>query len=239
MRGGIFDEQEVRRPERSRPTRDTELTLGSGTLLAIFVGLVLLCGLFFGMGYSFGHRGSSASSTTSPQPAPDQEPLQGSGSIPKPSAIAQTPVTPPPAAAPDQAATSAGTATQGQPHNAQPQNQPVQAAPATRSGYQAENQPQVHPALTQGTVAGSSAPAQSVHPAMQQQFEVQIAAVSNPEDAQVLVSALRNRNYPVTARREPSDNYIHVRIGPFASRTIADQWRSKLLSDGYNAVIQP
>ena len=68
---------------------------------------------------------------------------------------------------------------------------------------------------------------------------VQIAAVSNPEDAEVLVEALRKRNYPVTVRREPGDNFIHVRIGPFATRAIADQWRMKLLNDGYNAVIQP
>ena len=44
---------------------------------------------------------------------------------------------------------------------------------------------------------------------------VQIAAVSNPEDASVLTNALRKRGYTVTARREPADGLIHVRIGPF------------------------
>ncbi len=240
---GVFDEQEV---ERSRPARDTELTLGSGTLLAIFVGLVLVCGLCFGMGYAVGHRGSTPSAITPPQPAPDQEPLQSSGTIPKPSAIAQTPVTPPDATTPDQTATAAGTGAQGQPQNAQvqtapAQNTPAQAAPGAQPAYQPGSQPQVRPAFTPGAVAqaNSSAPAQSVHPAMQQIFTVQIAAVSNPEDAEVLVNALRKRNYPVTAQRDPGDSYIHVRVGPFAGRAIADQWRMKLLNDGYNAVIQP
>ena len=68
---------------------------------------------------------------------------------------------------------------------------------------------------------------------------VQVAAVSNQQDADVLVNALRKRNYPVVARRDPADNYIHIRIGPFASHAIADQWRLKLLNDGYNAVVQP
>jgi DedD protein len=68
---------------------------------------------------------------------------------------------------------------------------------------------------------------------------VQIAAVSQPEDAEVLVNALRKRGYAVVARREAADNLIHVRIGPFASRDEANRWRQRLLNDGYNAILQP
>jgi cell division septation protein DedD len=67
---------------------------------------------------------------------------------------------------------------------------------------------------------------------------VQIAAISNPEDAQVLTTALRKRGYLVTVRRDPADNLIHVRIGPFASQAEANNWRMKLLNDGYNAIVQ-
>jgi DedD protein len=230
---GVFDEEEAGRPQS---TRDTELTLGSGTLLAIFFGLLLLCGLCFGAGYSMGHRATSnAAAGASPQPTPDQEPLQPNGAIPKPSAIAQTPV----AAPTDAAAADASAASNG-------------AAPAAGGAPAADQaQPQVHPALEQGSGPEQSpaAAAPAVHSALPQsapaqplpaqQFMVQIAAVSEPQDADVLVNALRQRNYPVVARRDPADNYIHVRIGPFASRAIADQWRNKLLNDGYNAVVQP
>jgi DedD protein len=68
---------------------------------------------------------------------------------------------------------------------------------------------------------------------------VQIAAVSHQEDADVLVNALRKRGYAVTSRREPTDNMIHVRIGPFSSRAEASKWGQKLMSDGYNAIVQP
>jgi len=231
---GVFDEQDV---EPSRQRRDTELTLGSGTLLAIFFGLVLLCGLCFGMGYAVGHRGAPPSAITPPQPAPDQEPLQASGSIPKPSAIAQTPVTPAAdATTPDQAAAQPGAAT------ANPAQSPagaVQPSLAPAPGASSA-QPQVHPALAPGVPETPQSPAQAVRPALSSpELMVQIAAVSNPEDADVLVNALRKRGYPVTARRDPADNYIHVRIGPFATRALADQWRQKLLNDGYNAIIQP
>jgi cell division septation protein DedD len=68
---------------------------------------------------------------------------------------------------------------------------------------------------------------------------VQIAAVSHQEDADVLADALRKRGYAVSARRDPGDTLIHVRIGPFSSRADADRWRLKLLNDGYNAMIMP
>lgn len=224
---GVFDQEEQ---ERLRSTSETELTLGSGMLLAMFFGLIVLCGLCFGMGYAMGHSSAGSPAATAPQPATDQEPLQASGNIPKPSAIAQTPVTPPDQPAADQAP-------------ANPAGAPAQ--PATSTGGAAggaESQPQVHAALSSETAPQTPAAAgpQAVHPALASQpLMVQIAAVSNPDDAEVLVNALRKRNYPVTERRGPGDDYIHVRIGPFATRALAEQWKSKLLNDGYNAVIQP
>lgn len=83
---------------------------------------------------------------------------------------------------------------------------------------------------------------QQVRPAAMQaqgHFWVQIAAVSHVEDAEVLTNALRRRGYTVTPRREPTDNLIHVRIGPFVTQDEAASWRMKLLNDGYNAIIQP
>ena len=40
--------------------QDSEVTLGTGTLLAIFFGLVVVCGVFFGFGYSMGRHSSEA-----------------------------------------------------------------------------------------------------------------------------------------------------------------------------------
>ena len=35
-------------------SEDTEITLGTGKMLVLFFGLVALCAVFFGMGYSLG-----------------------------------------------------------------------------------------------------------------------------------------------------------------------------------------
>jgi cell division septation protein DedD len=67
---------------------------------------------------------------------------------------------------------------------------------------------------------------------------VQIAAVSNRDDANVLVGALRKLGYNASARTETGDNFLHVQIGPFNSRDEAKAMRARLLSDGYNAILK-
>ena len=51
----LFDEDGQ---EESRS--DADLTLGIGSLLSIFFGVVLICGIFFGFGYSMGRRNARA-----------------------------------------------------------------------------------------------------------------------------------------------------------------------------------
>src|SRR6266513_6511679 len=41
-------------------SRDTEITLGTGKMLVFFFGLVALCAVFFGMGFSFGRTSVKA-----------------------------------------------------------------------------------------------------------------------------------------------------------------------------------
>jgi cell division protein FtsN len=228
---GVFDDQQL---EPAQPRHDTEFTLGSGTLLLIFFGLVLLCGLCFGLGYTFGRRSPSpAASVIQPQ-------ATSSSSLSKPAASEESISTPtaPPADATQPSTTQPGTTPATTPAPAASLTTPAvqpSSAPASTSA-----QPQVHPALaatSPAPAAQSSAP--TVQPALAVPLMVQIAAVTDVEDADVLVGALRKHGYAVTARREPADNLIHVRIGPFSTREDALRWRQKLLNDGYNAIVQP
>ena len=68
---------------------------------------------------------------------------------------------------------------------------------------------------------------------------VQVAAVSKEEDADALVNALRNRNYPVfVVSNVPGDKLFHVQVGPFAELKDAETIRARLASDGYNPIIK-
>lgn len=208
---------------------DKELTLGWGAAVAAIFGLAVLCGLCFTWGYMVGHRGvkTAAVADTAATPA-DQEPLQPKGSAPKPTAYAQDVVQHPADADAGAAAPTTGTGTEA-------------AALDSAPGVAAQ---QVHPALSsESNVAEPQQAAPQVRPALPAAatatFMVQVAAVTNAEDAEVLVGALRKRNYAVAIRREPGDNLIHVKVGPFATLAEAEQWKMKLLNDGYNAVVQP
>jgi DedD protein len=253
---GYFDNGEPEGEEPEERGHDTELTLGWGALLTIVFGFVLVCGLCFGLGYLVGHHGSAGAPSTAAQPAaataaPDQEPLQGNGSIPKPSADAQAPA-PPVSPASDGATTpgadgGANPATAKQGPAAAGQTGPPASSPTSAPAAAAPTPPKspvqpAFPAAGNGSPGGSPAAAPTVRPALPGatgQFMVQVAAVSHQEDADVLVGALRKRGYAVTARREPSDGLIHVRIGPFATHDEANRMCTRLLDDGYNAIVQP
>jgi len=235
---GPFDDEEM---EPVKPRRDRELTLGSGALLAMFSGLLLLCVLCFGLGYSVGRRASPSPSAAS-LPAASQ-PVAANDAAAKPPATPQSdqpPATDAGGAAPD--------TDDGQGSAAQVASN-AQAATASEPSGAPPGPSQVHPAMAAGPATGNSdqgAQANGVRPALAPagaapagSLMVQIAAVSQLEDANVLTDALRKRGYAVTARREPADNLIHVRIGPFATAAEANAWRLKLLNDGYNAVVQP
>jgi cell division septation protein DedD len=242
MRGYFDDEQKT-----ERPRRDTELTLGNGALFGLFLGLVLLCGFCFGLGYAIGHRGAAPTvAAKAPTAAPDQEPLQGSAAIPKPSA-AETAAAPP--LLPGDAGAASSPAPPGDGTTANPAGTPPgpivnapgdEAAATTPVAGSAQVRPALPGAGYQAPLAQAGA-APNVHAALPSQalWRVQIAAVSNSADANVLSAALRQHGYSVTAAHDPADGLIHVRIGPFASRDEAIHWRDRLLGDGYNAQVQP
>jgi len=74
------------RPAEYHP--DTELTMGPMLLLGLFFGLVLLCGLSFGAGYSMGRRSAHVSTATGQQPVAGAA-VQAASSLPKPTAAPQ------------------------------------------------------------------------------------------------------------------------------------------------------
>lgn len=203
--------------------KGSELTLGLGSLLGIFFGMVLLCGIFFGIGYTLGH-GSSPLHVTNPSAAtPETPPAATTASTTstggsKPAAQQAAPPPAPAQPIPGQTATGANPAS----------GTTAGTAPAT--GTQPSTVPQqsatAQPAPSQ---AATSAP----------QYMVQVAAVSRPQDAAVLVAALQQRGFQAVSRTEPQDHLLHVQIGPFATLAAANQMRARLMADGYNAILKP
>ncbi len=85
--------------------------------------------------------------------------------------------------------------------------------------------------------AASSAPA-DIKSSANGTYMVQVAAVSKQEDAEILVSALRKKQYPVFIANSPADALFHVQVGPFSTQLDAETMRNRLAGDGYNAIVK-
>ncbi len=221
--------------EPMEEARDRELTLGPAALIAMALVLCAVCAMCFLWGYSVGHRGSAESGSTLAQasgPSATQilsgqaKPTANQSNQPHVDQSSQSLDDAVAAASPPTNTPSPSTAS----YPASPSAHAAGDASVVKAALPAQA-PAAQPADTSGSV--QSALGQGVN------WMVQIAAVSHTEDADVLVSALRKRGYVVSSRRDPADNLLHVQVGPFATHADASAMRTRLLNDGYNAIIEP
>jgi DedD protein len=189
-------------------TSDTEITLGTGKMLVLFFGLVALCAVFFGMGFSLGKNsaksgGDPLTATTSP------------GGI-RPTAVKANNPRPP----------SDLTF-----YKAVGQKDPDAQLTANTPDAPASAAPKSPP-------ADSNAPPDMNALSPQSAYFVQVAAVSKQEDAGALVDALKKKQYTAFASNASGDKLFHVQVGPFSDIKDAELARAKLVSDGYNPILK-
>ncbi len=211
---------------QSRRGSDREITLGTMTILGIFFALAVLCAAFFGFGYTTGRKAAPTSYTPATV-------ISGNSNGLKPSAGnnigPDTTLPPPPATATIIPVT--------------PEQQPAplpapKPAPVTRASNidPADTILAGDPLPAANVPANTPAPLPAIVPTGQ--FMVQVAAVSHPEDADLLVTTLRRVHYAVAIHTEPQDKLLHVQVGPFATRKDAEAMRQRLLTDGFNAIVK-
>lgn len=178
------------------PQKDTEITLGTGRMLAIFFALVLVCALFFSLGFSLGKRTSAAvGSTLQNLPNPTSSPVS------RPAPVKNS---------------AGGSATVKE----QKSQLSASEQPPTASFKGSTNSP-----LPQASSSGT--------------YYVQVAAVTQQEDADSLVEALKKKQYPVAALKSASsDKYFHVQVGPYGDLKDAETMRQRLIGDGYNPIVK-
>ena len=208
----------------STAQQDTEITLGTGRMLAIFFTFVLICAFFFSIGFSLGRRttitGSlgiahagapativrpSAAKTDAPQPTPQSGDFSFYKAVGEKNANA--------ALAPKDSKTPPSAATT-------PTSMTTTPAPSAEAPSKA--------ATDAATAAPSSAG-----------YYVQVAAVSRQEDAESLVEALKKKQYPAFSANNPTaDKFYHVQVGPYTELKDAEAMRARLIGDGYNPIVK-
>jgi len=190
-------------------SQDTEITLGTGKMLALFFSLVALCGLFFGLGFSLG-RGSVRPLMTADQ-------AQASPGATLRSSAMKSASQPP---------DSMTFYTAVEQKDANAQLAPTDAskeAPAKDTAKSAQN---------------NSAPPDPMTATAASYF-VQVAAVTKQDDAQALVEALKKKQYAAfTSNTSSADKFFHVQVGPFGDLKDAEATKAKLINDGYNPILK-
>lgn len=198
-------------------SQDTEITLSTGKVLGIFVALVAVCGLFFGLGYSLGRGSAKQAGSLIADNAPG------------------TAVTNPGAKPGASQGTSAQSGSEPQDLTfykaVEQKDANTQLAPAEQPSNAQAQQPATQPAKSAPELSSPAAPVGSG-------YMVQIAAVSKREDADMLKSALQQKQYPVIITSAANDKLFHVQVGPFSDIKDAEQMKARLTSDGYNPIVK-
>jgi DedD protein len=218
------------------PEQDTEITLGTAKLLTLFFGLVVVCAVFFALGYTLGRKsdigltapsaatplhpasnGLKPAGSASPQPAP---PMTFYKAVEQKDANAQ--LTPAPSDA-----NSPSHAVAGQPaSSAEAPSPPASTSGTSSSGTQAQSSQTANPPDPMAAIPSAG-------------YFVQVAAVSKQDDAEALVDALKKKQYPAfVASNSTVDKLFRVQVGPFPDVKDAEAMRSRLINDGYNPILK-
>jgi DedD protein len=205
--------------------QDTEITLGTGRMLAIFFTLVLVCAFFFSIGFSLGRKTA----------------LAGTGTFLNAAKATPTTVVRPSAAKND-SAQATPQSTDFSFYKAVGQNS-AEASGATSGSENEKAAAGQNPAnSTGGSTAAGETPASSAEATAapgNAGYFVQVAAVSRQEDAAALVEALKKKQYPAFSANNPAaDKFFHVQVGPYGEIKDAEAMRARLIADGYNPIVK-
>lgn len=195
-----------------------EMVMESRHLLGVFLGIVVLCGVFFTLGYVMGRTqyDTSVRAATASRPKPAAELVPATDTKPN---------TPVPTSS-DWNFYRAGEA-KSAPAPLKPE--PVPTKPSTISSASAK------PAAKPASIGKSSR--LNKPPLIPRGAVVlQVAALTRENDALALADALQQKEYPAFVLGPAGDNLYRVQVGPFADSGSADRARRSLERDGFKAI---
>jgi DedD protein len=191
--------------------------LESRHLVGLFLGVVLLCGVFFTLGYvmgrnQFGPVHAEDTDLRKPQPAP----VAAKAKQPEPQ----------PAATPNEWDFYG----KGAPKDPRPVETPV----ATRSN----NAPTASAATTK-PVAATKEPARFQPPKLGKgSIVLQVSALTRQSDALAMADAIQQKRFPSFVVTPTTDNFYRVQVGPYPDEKSADAAKHALEQAGFKSIIK-
>jgi len=190
-------------------------------LVGIFLGIVLLCGVFFTLGYVMGRtqygsstvRAAAAAAGSrdilAPSPAPKKETPAASSSSDSPEWDFYASKKPEDRLA----APAPAVAHETQPASSVPAAKSVAAPMKSTARYQP-------PRIPRGA------------------FLLQVAALKGEGDALALTDALQQKQFPAFVATPMADNLYRVQVGPYADAQSANLAKRSLEREGFKAIIK-
>jgi DedD protein len=203
---------------------ERELVLGNKQLLGIFFVAMLLCGVFFAMGYVVGGNSAKAGAavtTGDNAPSPSMESKREEPTPPRDTAPALTDTVAVPGSEPRMADNPAATGSQP------PAMLPQQAAPYTTAPPPAGRPAAKEAISVVGVSVATEEPGASY---------LQVVAIERPA-ADSIVKILREKGLPAILTESSKPNSYRVLVGPYHSTLLMADAKNKLKDLGYGDVI--
>ena len=188
--------------------QDTEITLGTGRMLLLFFGLVLICAFFFAIGFSFGKKtmaipaaasagavGESAATIVRPSAAKNTQPVSPSPELTFYKSVEQKTA--------DTSLAPSGAASAGD-----------------------------------GPKVDASAPPPTLAPSGSGYFVQVAAVSRQEDAEALVEALKKKQYPAFSAANGASDKFFHVQVGPYTELKDAESMRTRLIGDGYNPIVK-
>lgn len=213
----------------ARQDEEYELVLGNKQLLSLFFVVVALFAIFFTFGYSVGFTQGQQDRVAAIANA--QRPDPPATDVRIPDALLEE--APKPAV--DLAPAPQPTVAKAEPPESQavprpePVAQPKKLDPAP---------PKTAPAVKTAAPIPVSRASESSGDQVARGIHIQVAALRVRSDAELLVTKLQAKKYPVALYSQGGDGWNRVIVGPFADVDAAKAAQAKLQSDGLKTILR-
>jgi DedD protein len=203
--------------------------LESRHLVGLFLGVVLLCGVFFTLGYVMG-RTQFSGSVHAADPVTKYSPMVTTPAKPVAKEPPATAIATKPAAEPCWADCGSKTPdrTEVEPPAAKP------AAPvASKSGKSSPPAPAASKPVVVKEPARFQAPAMTKN-----SIVLQVAATKQQRDALDMADVLQKKKFPSFVANSPADAFYHVQVGPYPDMASAESAKRALEQLGFKSIIK-
>jgi DedD protein len=202
-----------------------ERVLESRHLVGLFLGVVLLCGVFFTLGYVMGRNqlGGSVHAAES-------------GMKNTPSSSAKSKVAEPTAAAPDWDFYDKNKDTT----HLEPPTAAVKSPPASNATAKpAANASAPAASVAKPSASDAKAASRLQQPAIPKSaILLQVAALRRQSDALEMAEAIQQKRFPCFVATPSSDNYYRVQVGPYQDIASAESAKRSLEQLGFKPIIK-